>query len=87
MILPKRMVVMFDSITIEFHLIHYCLGKGYNSIGIFTIETVKSLPKSKFSELIPVEDYVFFSVNKWYFKNTKIDVLKKPNKNIYQKNR
>ena len=78
---------MLDSTTIELHLIDNGLRKTYNPVGIFTIETIKSLPKSELTKHIAIQDDIFFSVYKWYFFDSKIYVLELPKKYIRQNQR
>lgn len=84
MFLPTRLYNMFDSTTIELHLIHNSLCISHDTIGIFTIKTIKFLPKSKPCKLVSIKYYIIFSVYERDFKNTKIDVLKLIEKNIHQ---
>lgn len=78
---------MLDSTTIELHLIDNGLRKTYNPVGIFTIETIKSLPKSEFAKHVAIQDDIFFSVYKWYFFDSKIYILELPKKYIRQNKR
>lgn len=81
------MKLMFDSTAIEFHLIDYSLGISDNTIRIFTIKTVESLSPGQLPELVAIEDDIFFSVNKWYFHDAEIDILKLPQESIQYKQR
>lgn len=81
------MKLVFDSAAIELHLIDYSLGISDYTIRIFTIETVESLSPSELPEPVAIKDDIFFSVNKWYFHDAEIDVLKLPQKCIEYKQR
>ncbi len=73
---------MLDRATIELHLVHNCFRVSNDTIGIFTVETIEFLPRSEFSKLIPIKYDIFFSFYNWYIKNTEIDVLELPYKDI-----
>ncbi len=78
MILPEWVKFMLDSTTIEFHLIDNPLRISNNTISIFTIKAVEPLSPGQLPELVAIEDDIFFSVNKRYFHDEEIDVLKLP---------
>lgn len=82
MFLSERMKLVFDSAAIELHLIDYSLGISDYTIRIFTIKTVKSLSPGEPPEPVAIEDDIFFSVNKGYFHDAEIDILKLPQKGI-----
>lgn len=83
MFLSERMKLVFDGTAIELHLIHYCLWVSDNTIRVPAIEAVKFLCKRKLCQRISIEDDIFFSINKWYFHDAEIDILKLPEKYIH----
>lgn len=87
MILSKRVKLMLDRTTIEFHLINYTFCIGHDTVGILTVETVEPLSPGEFPELVSIEDDIFFSVNKRYLHDTEIDVLELPQKTIQYEER
>lgn len=87
MLLSERMKLVFDSTAIELHLIDYCFRIADNTIRIFTIKTVESLSPGQLPELVTIEDDIFFSVNKGYFHDAEIDILKLPQECIEYKQR
>lgn len=83
MFLPKRMEFMLDSTTIELHLIHNCLCIADNAVRILTIETVKFLRKGELPEFESIKYDIFPPLNKGYLHDTKVNILKLPEKYIH----
>ena len=73
---------MFDGATVELHLIYHSLGISDNTIGIFTIKAINPLSPGELPELITIEDHIFPPLNKRYLHDSKINILKLPEKCI-----